>query len=103
MWIMYVSMAGIGLLASFAITKQHLEKSHTETKTGLEEEELKRKERQDRRKTRRQSRLASKLSRNAIPTSPRSPSSPGNPVPTRSPAASPASHHGAFEEQKAEV
>jgi MFS family permease len=55
MWIMYVAFAALGLLFSLAITKQFLRKEHEETKTGLESEEIKRKERQERRRSRRES------------------------------------------------
>jgi MFS family permease len=55
MWIMYVAFAALGLVCSFAITKQFLNKDHEETKTGLETEEAKRKDREDRRRSRRES------------------------------------------------
>jgi len=55
MWIMYVSVAALGLLSSFLITKQVLGREHETTKTGLAEEEIKRKEREDRRKDKRKS------------------------------------------------
>jgi Fungal trichothecene efflux pump (TRI12) len=55
MWIMYVSFAALGFLCSFAITKQFLRKDHEETKTGLETEEAKRKDRQEKRRSRRES------------------------------------------------
>lgn len=52
MWIMYVAVAGVGLFTSFAITKQLLSKKHKETKTGLEAEEIRRKEREERKRLR---------------------------------------------------
>lgn len=48
-WIVYVAVAGFGLISSFAITKQILAQAHEETKTGLEFEETKRQERLERR------------------------------------------------------
>ncbi|KAH8680110.1 MFS multidrug transporter-like protein [Tricladium varicosporioides] len=44
MWIMYVAFAALGLLISFFISHQNLTKEHQVTKTGLVEEEAKRKE-----------------------------------------------------------
>jgi hypothetical protein len=55
MWIMYVCVAALGLLSSFLITRQVLGREHETTKTGLAEEEIKRKERADRRKEKKQS------------------------------------------------
>ncbi|TVY44729.1 MFS-type transporter [Lachnellula subtilissima] len=44
MWIMFVAFAGFGLLVSLLITKRTLSKEHQVVKTGLAEEEAKRKE-----------------------------------------------------------
>ena len=44
-WIFYVAVAAIGVLASFAIGKQTLSKKHEQYKGGLEQEEKNRKER----------------------------------------------------------
>jgi hypothetical protein len=44
MWIVYVAFAVLGLIISFFIASNHLSKEHEETKTGLVEEEAKRKE-----------------------------------------------------------
>jgi len=55
MWIMYVAFAALGLLCSFAIRKRNLTRTHEETMTGLETEELKRQDREARRKSRRES------------------------------------------------
>ncbi|KAH6663200.1 MFS multidrug transporter-like protein [Halenospora varia] len=44
MWIMYVAFAALGLVISFFISHQNLTKEHHVTKTGLVEEEAKRKE-----------------------------------------------------------
>jgi hypothetical protein len=60
MWIMYTAFAVLGLLLSMGITKQRLDHKHQVTKTGLETEELKRKEREDERRTRRESKRESK-------------------------------------------
>ncbi|TVY89496.1 MFS-type transporter [Lachnellula willkommii] len=46
MWIMFVAFAGFGLLVSLLITKRTLSKEHQVVKTGLAEEEAKRKEAQ---------------------------------------------------------
>lgn len=51
LWIMYVCFAAVGLLASFLITKQALNREHETTKTGLEEEEIKRQERVEKRRS----------------------------------------------------
>jgi hypothetical protein len=75
MWIMYVAFAGLGVLCSFAITRQKLTKNHEETKTGLETEEAKRKDREDLRKQRRESKQQKRLS-HALPQSPNGPQSP---------------------------
>lgn len=48
---MYVCFAAVGLLASFLITKQALNREHETTKTGLEEEEIKRQERVEKRRS----------------------------------------------------
>jgi low affinity Fe/Cu permease len=47
MWIMYVAFAAAGLLVSLLISHQTLSKEHQVTKTGLVEEEAKRKEARD--------------------------------------------------------
>jgi hypothetical protein len=60
MWIMYTAFAFLGLCLSFLITRQKLDHKHQVTKTGLETEELKRKERDEERRTRRESRRESK-------------------------------------------
>lgn len=57
MWIMYTVFAGVGLLCSFMITKQRLDKKHEQTKTGLEAEEAKRLDREAARKSRRESKM----------------------------------------------
>lgn len=44
MWIMYTCIAAVGVVAGLLITKQTLQKSHTETKTGLAAEEQNRRE-----------------------------------------------------------
>ncbi|KAF2674520.1 MFS general substrate transporter [Microthyrium microscopicum] len=62
MWIMYTVVAFVGLLVSFFITRQQLDKKHAETKTGLKAEEEKRVEREERRKSRRESKQAARLS-----------------------------------------
>lgn len=36
MWILYTSIAGLGLVLSIFVTKQHLATEHVETRTGLE-------------------------------------------------------------------
>jgi hypothetical protein len=46
MWIMYVVFSALGLAVSFLITKNVLNKTHEETKTGLEAEKEKRVERE---------------------------------------------------------
>jgi ATP/ADP translocase len=38
LWIMYSCVAGVAIIASAFITKQHLSDEHTETRTGLKEE-----------------------------------------------------------------
>ncbi|KAF2187027.1 MFS general substrate transporter [Zopfia rhizophila CBS 207.26] len=60
MWIMYVAFAGVGLLVSFLITKNILQKHHEETKTGLGEEKKRRLEREQERAEKRMSKRASK-------------------------------------------
>ncbi|QDS67987.1 hypothetical protein FKW77_009249 [Venturia effusa] len=55
LWIMYVCFAALGLLASFLITKQALKREHETTRTGLEEEEMKRQERIEKRRSRKAS------------------------------------------------
>lgn len=50
MWIVYVVFAGLGLIVTFFIGSNHLSKEHQETKTGLAEEELKRKENQEKKR-----------------------------------------------------
>lgn len=47
MWIMYVAFAALGVFISLFIGKNTLSKEHQETKTGLIEEEIKRKELQE--------------------------------------------------------
>ncbi|KAL9130515.1 MAG: hypothetical protein Q9217_001335 [Psora testacea] len=46
LWIFYVAIAGVGLLASFAIGRQTLSKKHEQYKGGLEAEEEHRREQQ---------------------------------------------------------
>jgi hypothetical protein len=60
MWIMYTAFAFLGLCFSLLITRQRLDHKHQVTKTGLETEELKRKERVEERRTRRESKRESK-------------------------------------------
>lgn len=50
MWIMYVAFAAFGILVSFFIGANILSKDHQVTKTGIAEEELKRKELQQEKK-----------------------------------------------------
>ncbi|KAG0652184.1 efflux pump dotC [Hyphodiscus hymeniophilus] len=50
MWIMYVAFAGLGVFISLFIGNQKLSKEHTVTKTGLAEEEAKRKEMQEKKR-----------------------------------------------------
>jgi hypothetical protein len=50
MWIMYVAFAGLGVVISLFIGNQKLSKEHQVTKTGLAEEEAKRKELQEKKK-----------------------------------------------------
>lgn len=38
LWIMYTCVAGLAIMASAFVTKQHLSDEHTETRTGLKEE-----------------------------------------------------------------
>jgi mannitol-specific phosphotransferase system IIBC component len=56
-WIVYVVFSGVGLLISFLITRNVLNKQHEETKTGLEEEVRKREERKQERKDRKAKKL----------------------------------------------
>ena len=50
MWIVFVAFAGLGLFISFFIGQNHLTKEHQVTKTGLKEEEERRKEAKERKK-----------------------------------------------------
>ena len=50
MWIMYVAFAGLGVFISLFIGNQKLSKEHQVTKTGLVEEEAKRREFQERKR-----------------------------------------------------
>jgi hypothetical protein len=50
MWIMYVAFAALGVVVSLFIGNQKLSKEHQVTKTGLVEEEAKRKELQERKR-----------------------------------------------------
>ncbi|KAE9967482.1 hypothetical protein EG328_008172 [Venturia inaequalis] len=50
LWIMYVCVSAVALVVSLLITKQALNREHETTRTGLEEEEIKRRERVERRK-----------------------------------------------------
>jgi hypothetical protein len=50
MWIMYVAFAALGVFVSLFIGNQKLSKEHQVTKTGLVEEEAKRRELQERKK-----------------------------------------------------
>jgi uncharacterized membrane protein len=61
MWILYVAFSALGLLVSFLIGRNVLDKQHEETKTGLEVEKMKRLEREAERAERRKKR-ASKAS-----------------------------------------
>jgi len=74
---MYVAFAAAGLLCSFMITKQTLQKSHTETKTGLDAEEAKRVDRE----ARKQSKIDKRRESKAGITSPTSLMSPTTPTP----------------------
>ena len=58
MWIMYVCFSAAGLLVSLLITKNVLQKSHEETKTGLEAEEERKLERQQERQERKRKRAS---------------------------------------------
>lgn len=50
MWIMYVAFAALGVFVSLFIGSNVLSKEHEETKTGLAEEEIKRKELQEKKR-----------------------------------------------------
>jgi len=50
MWILFVAFAGFGLLVSLLISKKTLSKEHQVVKTGLAEEEVKRKEAQQKKR-----------------------------------------------------
>jgi hypothetical protein len=50
MWIMYVAFAGLGVFISLFIGNQKLSKEHQVTKTGLAEEEAKRKDLQEKKR-----------------------------------------------------
>ncbi|KAK8218299.1 putative major facilitator superfamily transporter [Phyllosticta capitalensis] len=54
MWIMYTAFAGAGLLVSLLVKKSQLSKQHSETKTGLDNEERKRREALEEQKTQRE-------------------------------------------------
>jgi Flp pilus assembly protein TadB len=58
MWILYVAFSAVGLLVSFLITRNKLDKQHEETKTGLEAEKAKRLEREAERAERRKKRAS---------------------------------------------
>ncbi|KAF2270541.1 multidrug resistance protein fnx1 [Lojkania enalia] len=60
MWIVYVAFSGCGLLVSFLITRNVLQKHHEETKTGLEEEKKKRLEREQEKAEKRRIKKSSK-------------------------------------------
>ncbi|KAF2118543.1 major facilitator superfamily-domain-containing protein [Lophiotrema nucula] len=60
MWIMYVVFAACGLLVSFFLTRNILQKTHEETKTGLEAEKENRLERQAERAAKRESKRVSR-------------------------------------------
>ena len=60
MWIMYVCFAGCGLIVSFLLTRNVLDKQHDETRTGLEEEKKRRLEREAEKAEKRRSKRASK-------------------------------------------
>jgi hypothetical protein len=78
LWIMYVSVAALGILSSLLITRQKLTREHETTKTGMAVEKEKRAEREERRKSRKSI---------GSPMSPLSPTSPTFPGETRSPVA----------------
>lgn len=50
MWIMYTAFAGLGLIISLFIGHRNLSKEHKVTKTGLAEEEVKRKDLQEKKR-----------------------------------------------------
>jgi hypothetical protein len=58
MWILYVAFAAVGLCISFMIGKNTLDKSHEETKTGLDVEKQKKLERDAERAERRRKRAS---------------------------------------------
>lgn len=58
MWILYVAFAAAGLVVSFLIGRNKLDKQHEETKTGLEVERTKRLEREAERAERRKKRAS---------------------------------------------
>jgi uncharacterized protein YfiM (DUF2279 family) len=58
MWILYVAFAVVGLGVSFLIGKNVLDKTHEETKTGLDEEKRKRVERDAERAERKRKRAS---------------------------------------------
>jgi preprotein translocase subunit SecG len=66
MWILYVVFAVIGLLISLLITRNKLEKTHEETKTGLEAEKAKKLERDAERAEKRRQ----KASKTSLPLDP---------------------------------
>jgi hypothetical protein len=69
MWIMYVCFSACGLLVSFAITKNVLNKKHEETKTGLEAEKEKRVEREAEKAEKKRKRASKgNLSNEELPT-----------------------------------
>jgi hypothetical protein len=66
MWILYVVFAFIGLLISLLITRNKLDKTHEETKTGLEAEKAKKLERDAERAEKRRQ----KASKTSLPLDP---------------------------------
>lgn len=67
MWIMYVAFAALGLCISFFIKTTKLSKVHELTKTGLAEEESKRKERQEaKRASREMLRVSKEVNRSPV-------------------------------------
>ncbi len=62
MWIFYVCIAAVGMLASLAIGKEKLSRSHEMQKTGLaEQEETRRERKSDEAKARRENGAAGSL------------------------------------------
>lgn len=58
MWILYAAFSAAGLIVSFLIGRNKLDKQHEETKTGLEIERTKRLEREAERAERRKKRAS---------------------------------------------